>query len=524
MSEVTVLDIPLQNSLTPRVGTYSGEGRSDTTFEYDSESGEYSLVSNSITKGYYYYYPIQPVPADNIIIEFDIKINDSSYCFLLFNCGTESTTDNWWGYWGYSTGGMRLNLHSTVKDIYLNNLNQEWHHITVYVQKVESENKTYFCTKDNGVICDYSSMANFDCTIYNLALLGNTSTDWGANANLKNIKVLGDISGFAHINLHLGNEVLRAYAMPPIPDKSTLAIVSFKGIVDGNIVKNYVSAGEPYDEYTIPDAIDNTKSAYFRFGISSYTTNDNPSNHYSFYYDNDFNDYVYEKTGYYENSGHTTRFDLIPVNADYLGFSNTQRRLAIEFKKAITNWKPGQYITPNYKFEIALIAAIDPIINTGNTNNTICQIMCDNTGHFTCRTYGSYNNGTAVSAQDDLTIELDAVHTYSVYIERNYPVKTLLVKCYIDGQLRYTETITNVGVNDCSFYLQDTTYTNTLYKMGTIKVFNDEPGSSFKKLNVKRNNSLYYLLASNTGLYPSRLRAKIDGTTYSILTKHDLDT
>lgn len=50
-------------------------------------------------------------------------------------------------------------------------------------------------------------------------------------------------------------------------------------------------------------------------------------------------------------------------------------------------------------------------------------------------------------------------------------------------------------------------------------------GYDYKKISIKRNNKTYSLLCSNTGTYPSqRAKAKIGGTTYSILTKHDLDT
>lgn len=50
-------------------------------------------------------------------------------------------------------------------------------------------------------------------------------------------------------------------------------------------------------------------------------------------------------------------------------------------------------------------------------------------------------------------------------------------------------------------------------------------GYDYKKISIKRNNKTYSLLCSNTGTYPSqKAKAKIGGTTYSILTKHDLDT
>lgn len=50
-------------------------------------------------------------------------------------------------------------------------------------------------------------------------------------------------------------------------------------------------------------------------------------------------------------------------------------------------------------------------------------------------------------------------------------------------------------------------------------------GYDYKKISIKRNNKIYSLLCSNTGTYPSqKAKAKINGTTYSILTKHDLDT
>ena len=81
-----------------------------------------------------------------------------------------------------------------------------------------------------------------------------------------------------------------------------------------------------------------------------------------------------------------------------------------------------------------------------------------------------------------------------------------------------------MGNFDACFFYKQWLSNSCKIKLGSINIYNGYPNTWYKKLNVKRNNSLYYLLASNTGLYPSRLRAKIDGTTYSILTKHDLDT
>ena len=128
MSEVTVLDIPLQGSLTPTVGTYTGEGRTDTTFNTDNTLNEQYLDSPDRNHtGYYYYYPLTIPDGVTLKIELDTNIRSDwlDKWIIAFNIGT----DNWWGISKYYDSAA-LNIHG-IAGLLLTVYRETrvWHHL-----------------------------------------------------------------------------------------------------------------------------------------------------------------------------------------------------------------------------------------------------------------------------------------------------------------------------------------------------------------------------------------------------------
>lgn len=508
MSEVTVLDIPLQGSLTPTVGTYTGEGRSDTTFNTDNTLNEQYLYSPDRNHtGYYYYYPLTIPDGITLKIELDINIrSDWLACWiLLFNLGT----DNWWGI-SKDYDNAALNIHDItglLLDVYRETM--VWHHILCTFQKT-SENITITLEDTN----DASSIrtatipvndSNYrDYSITNVALLGNENTSSSCpDCFVKKIRMYYELP-VRTLLVHIGNEICKAYSELPEEYASTLkGTINFEHLLTAEGVLN----DNNIYEYTIP--LDNAIDKSIIFMPTG--RNELITKYHSILYDNSFNDYVlYDKL---YNSHY--RICFFPKEMDTLGTDNI-KRICIEFKVSVTNWNGS-----NLFFLISL-GGEDPANN--GTSNAL-RLCCNNMGKIVDE---SSNNPmtTNIFNQNDLNIALNTIYKITVYAEINFLKNELKVKVYIDNNLRYTGTSTpstfSIGTDMCFFYKQWLS-TTTQTKRGSINIYSGYPNTWHRKLNVKHNNNLYYLLASNTGLYPSRLRAKIDGITYPILLKHDED-
>ena len=528
MSEVTVLDIPLQNSLTPRVGTYSGEGRSDTTFVYDSELNDYSLHAvNNTSTGYYFYYPEIPLIAGNdIYLEFDFKATNYSGSYMPIISLNRSSSANSNVPILIEQDGRDINIHwnqSRPASIRVNY--NEWHHCKFGLWVDTSNNSTYYILRINSEI---RTSANSNATVItDLTVLGNTTNNSSpSNVYIKNVKVKTNITSFSTILIHAGNEILKAYS--PLPDDFASAIkakISFKGIVDGDITPTLMDAdSDPYNQYLIPDQYNPNLITEFNSGHSYYDRGSNPSRYYSFHYDESFRDYVYEKLAAGDASGHSTSMWIRTSNTGYFNLANPETKLCIEFTKSILTWQTSPYTAPNYRIYLIDITPDNPPLKRPSYFSL--RIYCTNTGAIVD------NQGNSLSgthSQEALNIELNTPYKFTIYLEFKPIKRRVICKVFINDNLRYTGDFNQDSLRlgtDCSFnfyYGAYSTYDSTLFKLGTINIYSGYPTVWHSKLNVKHNNNLYYLLASNTGLYPSRLRAKINGITYPILLKHDED-
>ena len=516
MSEVTVLDIPLQNSLTPRVGTYSEEGRSDTTFVYDSELEDYALTCSNTDSTGYFTYTLEPVNnVESFIISCDIKIinNAEHKNIISFNDGG---TYPWFAIQKYySSIDLRRQTGATATNTGANGivaqvLNQ-WKNIVVKytVGGVSGRLVSVFEFFVDGALTntirDDNTSTNKDYSIHKVTLLGTEDASSSCpNVLLKNVKISVKTSGNNFILFNADNEQLRAYASFPEEYASTLKgtinfehLLTAEGILDSN--NKYT--------YTIP--LDNAinKSVI----VKSPSINTQLTVDQSMVFDSSFNDYVIQ-TKYNSYS-----FEIFPNEPDTLGMDGI-KKICIDYKICITDWNS------NTEFFLMSLGGQDPA-NTGTSN--VLSLTCTNTGKI-LNEFSQNPMSTNTFNPTDLSIQLNTIYKITIYAEINVLKNQLKVEVYIDNNLRYTGVSTpssfSMGNFDACFFYKQWLSNSCKIKLGSINIYNGYPNTWYKKLNVKRNNSLYYLLASNTGLYPSRLRAKIDGTTYSILTKHDLDT
>lgn len=532
MSEVTVLDIPLQNSLTPRVGTYSDEGRQDTTFVYDNNSEEYSLSAvNSTSKGYSFYYPEIPLVAGNdIYLEFDFYMTTSSGSYTPIISMNKSATAGNNVIILLEQDGRYINVHwGSVRPDSISAEYGEWHHCIFGLYSINigtlSESTYYFLRIDN----DIRSNSKTGITVINdITLLGDTTNNTSpGKVSIKNVKIRTNVTGFNSIKINSGNEQLKAYTV--LPDEYTSKVkarISFKGIVDNDIEPVLMGTdNDPYNKYIIPDEFNSNLTANLCSGHSYYDRYTNPSAFYSVHYDATFNDYVYEKTSGYDNSGHLTGMSIDTVIPNYFGLKNSENKLCIEFTKAITAWQISPYTAANYMIYLVTATRNDP--PDGNYYSDLV-IYCTNEGFIKDERGNNLLNAIQTShAQEAFNIELNVPYKFTVYLEFKPIIRRIICKVFINNQWRYTgildQDTANLGL-DCAFCINERNAADqTKFKLGTVSIYDGYPSNWHEKLNVKYNNNLYYLLCSSTGLYPSRLRAKIDGTTYPILLKHDED-
>lgn len=225
MSNPVVLNIPLQNTLTPTVGSYSGEGRTDTTFDYDSNTGEYSLYAGSSQDqiGYYFYTPSSEISLEEVEIDLDVKSASNSGIgwILVFN----TDQSNYWGIQKHVDIGIWLYYQGTEK--YISTLGSiplnTWVHVNI--KFTQEGTTTYFrISKDNGTPAEFA-IANKDFSINSVSVLGSNATGQTAkDYSIKNIQIKAKTTVIPCINFHIGNEICKAYSEVPTGTYKTISI------------------------------------------------------------------------------------------------------------------------------------------------------------------------------------------------------------------------------------------------------------------------------------------------------------
>lgn len=515
MSEVTVLDIPLQNSLTPRVGTYSNEGRQDATFEYDNELEEYSLTCSNTDSTGYYTYTFEPIAnTEYTIISCDIKIinNTGHKDIISFNDGGEYP---WFAIQKYySSIDLRRQTGATASNNGANaiasQVRNQWIHVDVKytVGTVNNTLVSVFEFFVNGnltsTIRDTNTTTNKDYTIHKVTLLGTESANSSClNVLLKNVKIKIKASGDNYILLNSSNEQLKAYESIPQSYNAILkGTINFEHLLTTEAVQN----DNQYYTYTFP--LDNAVNKSIMFLCNARNTPLNTD--HNVVYDSAFNSYVLQP------KYNSYSFNLFPVEFDTLGTDNT-KMVCIDYPICITNWNG------NTKFFLMSLGGIDPANN--GTSNAL-RLMCTNN----CAIVDEFGNNpmsTNNHISNNLSIELNTIYRITIFAKVIPLNNELRVKVFINSTLIYSgiSQLNSFSISnfDCCFFYKQWLSNSCLVKIGKINIYNGYPNSWFKLLNAKHNNKFYYLLCSSTGLYPSKLRAKIDGTTYPILLKHDED-
>lgn len=512
MSNSVVLNIPLQNTLTPTVGSYSGEGRTDTTFDYDSSTGEYSLYSGSSQnpKGYYFYTPSSEISLEEVEIDLDVKSasNSGIAWILVFN----TDQSNYWGIQKHIDMGIWLYYSGTEK--YISTLGSiplnTWVHVNI--KFTQEGTTTYFrISKDNGTPAEFN-IANKDFSINSVSVLGsNTNGHTVRDYYIKNIQIKAKTTVIPHINFHIGNEVCRAYSEKPVYTKGSC---SYSSLVDPTVIANAVDVDNNGEhlKYSIPIVYEN--------GSVEYITAEHP--HVGAIYqnvvctnvefNNALNEYVISRNTEYWgiSTGINTGMQIYSeLGADGpLGFQGSDT-ITIEFNMIISGYYYGSGIV-----------YLGSFYNSTGSSSFSFAYRSD-TKYITNLSGGNALGNESVKLQTSLALETP--YNFKIIMHKDINTNTLYAYVYIDNNLVYSGNtlLVNGGDNYTNGYFT-LGFSNRVYraKLGGFKVTH---GREIKCLNVKRNNNLYYLLASNTGSYPSRLRAKIDGTTYPILLKHDED-
>ena len=514
MSEVTVLDIPLQGSLIPTVGTYTGEGRTDTTFSTDNTLNEQYLYSPDRNHtGYYYYYPLTIPDGVTLKIELDINIRSDwlQPWIILFNVATE----NWWGILKhYDNAALNINgISGLLLDVYRDT--RVWHHLVcTFLKTSESITITLEDTNIANSIQTATIPVNDsnykDFSITNVALLGNEFASSSCpDCFIKKIRMYYELP-VRTLLIHIGNEVCKAYSEKPVYTKSSC---SYSSLVDPVVIANAVDVNNDgtYLKYSIP--------IVYKNGSVEYITAEHPHVGATYRntictsveFNNTLNEYVISKnTEYWDNGTPNTGMQIYSeLGKDGpLSFQGSNT-ITIEFNMIISGYYYGSGIV-----------YLGSFYNSTGSNSFSFAYRSD-TKYITDSAGGNIMQNETVKLQTSL--DLNTPYNFKITMHKDINTSTLYVYIYIDNNLVYSGNMSLAGnaSNYANGYFK-LGFSNRAYKakLGGFKVTH---GQEIECLNVKRNNNLYYLLASNTGLYPSRLRAKIDGITYPILLKHDED-
>jgi len=346
-----------------------------------------------------------------------------------------------------------------------------------------------------------------------------------------------------YINVHVGNEVCRAYSVLPDAPES-------KGILDWEVVANtpFTSTNNRTPLY-INVPLQGVSNSTVRLRLNwtmfsgayipeiGYVNDDISEKIFEIAYDEDIGEYALIHSKLLTNAGYSTYFDIRALNADVWGFTSEYDTLTVEYKFKITNMYANRYDPTTPAKCVELINFDHTSDPTDNANSSNIYLYPD--GHI-----ASWSNSTICKTEtqyaENFTLEANTVYKVTIIVTRGttqvpfdqynntYPVT---YEIYINNTLFYTGYIPKVHtvntLEEGSFYFSPDSYEGNLIKnIGSIKAYWGRPGlPPFKKISLSRNGTNYYLLASNQGAYPSeRFKAKIDGITYPVLLKHDLDT
>ena len=318
------------------------------------------------------------------------------------------------------------------------------------------------------------------------------------------------MSGF--ITLNMGGESIRAYSEKPVYTKGSC---SYSSLMDPTVIANAVDVNNDgtYLKYSIPIVYEN--------GSVEYITAEHP--HVGATYQNvictnvEFNnaldEYVISKNTWYWNNGTSNTgmqiYSELGANGP-LGFQGSDT-ITIEFNMIIN----GYYSSSSG------IAYLGSFYNsTGNSSFSFAYY--NSSKYISDLSGGNVMGNEPVKLQTSL--DLGTPYNFKIAIHKDINTSTLYAYVYIDNNLVYsgnTPLLGNASNYANGYFTLGFSNRDYKAKLGGFKVTH---GREIKCLNAKYNNNLYYIVCSNNGSYPSHMKAKIDGTTYSILTKHDLDT
>lgn len=531
MSEVTVLNIPLQGSLTPTVGTYVESGRTDTTFGTDTTLNESYLYSpDKNSTGYYYYYPLTIPDGVTLKIELDVNIQSNwmQAWIILFNV----TTDNWWGIWKrYDVAS--LNVHNTIRDVYTDT--RIWHHLICTFLKT-SENATITLKDTNSNYSETITIpvndSNYkDFTVTNVALLGNEFANSSCpECFIKNIRMYYELP-VRTLSVHIGNEICKAYS--ELPEVETKGTLNWQGVENLLTISNN-TGGTPITA-TIPLQGVANASVYFNADWYSNSADPLSKNVFSFIYDEDIQEYVLSQLKY-EVDYRSPSYTIYASVADVWGINANQNTLTLEYKFKITNIKADRY-NPNTPADKVCLLNFDCTSDpTDQANFSSIYLYSD--GIIASTTKTSAICSTETQYASNFTLEQGVVYKVTFIATRNPIINTSYVyntyiytyEVYINDVLFYKGVhpvyTTIHTLEEGSFYFLFGSYYDSylLKNVGTIRVWAGRPHDKYKQIKIKKDNTTYSLLASPGSIYPSQYaKAKIDGITYPILLKHDED-
>lgn len=313
------------------------------------------------------------------------------------------------------------------------------------------------------------------------------------------------------ITLNMGGESIRAYSEKPVYTKGSC---SYSSLVDPTVIANAVDVNNDgtYLKYSIPIVYENSSVEYI--------TAEHPHVGATYQnvictnveFNNALNEYVISRNTEYWNNGTTNTGMQIysELGADgSLGFQGSDT-ITIEFNMIISGYYYGSGIVYLGSFY-------------NSTGSNSFSFAYNSSNKYITNLSGSNAMGNEpVKLQTSL--DLETPYNFKITIHKDINTSTLYAYVYIDNNLVYSGNIALLGnaSNYANGYFT-LGFSNRAYraKLGGFKVTH---GQKVECLNVKYNNNLYYIVCSNNGSYPSHMKAKIDGTAYSILLKHDGDT
>lgn len=338
------------------------------------------------------------------------------------------------------------------------------------------------------------------------------------------------VNQMSELLVHIGNEVCKAYS--ELPEVETKGVLNWQGVE--NLLTT--SAGKTPITATIPLQGVSNSSINFKANWYTNSTDVLSQNVFGFVYDEDIQEYVFSQLKYYIDD-REPRYAFYATEADVWGINANQNTLTLEYKFKITNIKADRY-NPNTPADKVCLLNFDCTSDpTDQANFSDIYLYSDGTIAGTAKTSAICSTETQYAS--NFTLEQGVVYKVTFIATRNpiintsyaYDTYIYTYEVYINDVLFYkgvhpvSATIDNLEEGSLYFSF-NTTYEKRLLKnIGAIRVWAGRPHDKYKQIKIKKDNITYSLLASIGSIYPSQYaKAKIDGTTYSILTKHDLDT